>query len=59
MRLTLLDVQGRELAVLADGEHRPGRYAESVDAAALPPGIHFIRMQAPGVDLRERLVTLR
>jgi hypothetical protein len=59
VRLTLLDVQGRELAILAEGEREPGRYAASLDAATLPPGLHFIRMQAPGVDLTQRVVTLR
>ena len=59
VRLTLLDLQGRELAMLADGEREPGRYAASLDAASLPPGLHFIRMQAPGVDLKQPVVTLR
>jgi len=59
VRLTLLDVQGRELAVLAEGERAPGRYAVSLDAAALAPGLDFVRMQAPGVDLKQRVVILR
>jgi hypothetical protein len=59
VRLTVLDVQGRELAVLAEGEREPGRYAASLDAASLPPGLHFIRLGAPGVELEQRVVVLR
>jgi len=59
VRLTLLDLQGRELATLAEGEREPGRHSATLDAAALPPGLHFLRLQAPGVDLVQRVVTLR
>jgi hypothetical protein len=59
VRVTLLDVQGRELTVLTQGEREAGRYTVPLEAASLPPGLHFIRLQAPGVDLRQRVVTLR
>ena len=59
VRLTLLDVQGRELAVMADATIEAGLHAVSLDAGALRPGLHFVRMQAPGVDLRQRFVVLR
>ena len=59
VRVTLLDVQGRELTVLTQGAREAGRYTVSLEAASLPPGLHFVRLQAPGVDLRQRVVTLR
>jgi hypothetical protein len=59
VRLTLLDVQGRELEVLADGEREAGRYTLSLEARTLRPGLHFLRMQAPGTDLKQRVVILQ
>ena len=59
VRLTLLDVQGRELVVLADGGREAGRYTLSLDARALRPGLHFVRLQAPSTDLKQRVVILR
>jgi hypothetical protein len=59
VRLTLLDVQGRELAVLADGGREAGRYTLSLDASALRPGLRFVRLQAPGTDLKQRVVILQ
>jgi hypothetical protein len=59
VRVTLLDVQGRELTVLTQGEREAGRYNVPLEGASLPPGLHFVRLQAPGVDLRQRVVTLR
>jgi hypothetical protein len=59
VRLSLLDIQGREVMVLAQGERPPGRHTVSIDAATLPPGLHFVRLQSQGVDLRQRVVTLR
>jgi len=59
VRLTLLDVQGRELAVLADGRREAGRYALSLEAGMLRPGLHFVRLQAPDTDLKQRILILR
>jgi beta-propeller uncharacterized protein DUF5122 len=59
VRLTLLDVQGRELAVLADGARDAGRYTLPLDGAGLRPGLYFIRMRAPETDLKQRIVILK
>lgn len=59
VKLTVLDVQGRLLATLADGPFAPGRHELSLDTRSLPPGLCFVRMQAPGVERRQRVVVLR
>ena len=59
VRLTLTDVQGREVAVLADGVREAGRYAAALEANDLRSGMYFVRMQAKGVNLTRRLVVLK
>lgn len=59
VRLTLLDLQGREVARLADGERIAGLHTAALDARDLRPGLYFVRLQAPGVDLRRRLAIVR
>jgi len=59
VRLTLLDVQGRQVAVLADGVHEAGRYAAALQSGDLTAGIYFVRMQAPGVQLARRVAIVK
>jgi hypothetical protein len=59
VRLTLTDVQGREVAVLADGVRQAGRYTAALDASDLRAGMYFVRMQAQGVDLTRRLAVVK
>jgi hypothetical protein len=59
LRLSVFDVQGREVARLADGRHEPGRYSVEWDGASLQSGIYFVRLDAPGVHLARRLVLMR
>ena len=51
VQLDLLDVSGRVVATLADGNHQPGRYAAAWEAAGrrgqLSPGLYFARLVAP------------
>jgi choice-of-anchor C domain-containing protein len=51
IRLSLLDVQGREVAVLAHGPRAAGRHAATWDGAAggsrLPAGLYFVRLATP------------
>ncbi len=59
VRLTLLDVQGREVAVLADGVRDAGRYTAALQSGGLQAGVYFVRMQAPGGQLTRRLEIVR
>jgi hypothetical protein len=62
VRLSVFDVQGREVARLADGVHEPGRYSVTWDEArrqGLQSGIYFVRLEAPGVHFVRHLVLMR
>ena len=64
VRLSVLDVQGREVAVLADGLFEAGRYQTTwsgrTDAGdEAPAGVYFVRCQALGQRLTERVVRMR
>jgi len=51
-RLTVLDLQGRERAVLAEGDYGPGwhsaRWNGGTPAGAASAGIYFLRYQVAG-----------
>lgn len=64
VRISVLDVQGREIARLADGLYRAGRYQTVWDGGAnrggrAPAGLYFVRLSAPGKDLVQRIVLSR
>jgi type IX secretion system substrate protein len=59
VRLSLYDVQGREVEVLTDGEVDAGPHRASVDAAMLHAGLYFVRLQAEGTELTRRLAIVR
>jgi hypothetical protein len=62
-RLGILDLQGREIAVLADGVFPAGRHTATWDGRAergsAPAGLYFVRLLAEGRVLSQRLVRLR
>ena len=50
VRVSVLDVQGREVAILADGEYGAGRWSVTMDSAQhhLGAGLYFVRMRVSG-----------
>ena len=56
VRLSLFDVQGRELLVLDDGVRAAGRHSVPLDAAAVRPGMYFVRLRAEGAEFTRRVV---
>jgi hypothetical protein len=59
VRLELLDLQGRRVAVLADGERVAGPHSvEWRRTAAVRPGIYLARLQADGEVRQRRFVVL-
>lgn len=44
IRLSVFDVRGREVTVLADGRHEAGDHAVSWDARAMPAGVYLCRL---------------
>ena len=59
VRLVVYDLLGRAVAVLADADRAPGRYAVRVDGAALPPGLYVVRMTAGADTFTRRLTVVR
>ncbi len=63
VRVSVMDVAGREVAVLASGSKGAGRYqavwSGETDRGRAPAGLYFIRYQAPGIQLTRRLVLAR
>jgi hypothetical protein len=60
VKVSVVDVQGREVAVLADGIYRPGRFPITWDGtregAAARGGVYFVRYQTPAGSLIRRVV---
>ena len=47
-RLTVVDLLGREVAVLADGPHVPGEHRAEIDASGLAAGVYVVVLEAGG-----------
>jgi len=55
--LTVSDVLGREVAKLADGIESAGDKSVTLDAAFLPSGVYFYRLQAGTfVDVKKMII---
>ena len=62
VRLTVLDLQGRQVLALADGDFAAGRHAlawSDAQGATLGAGLYFARMQAGGRTFTQRFVIAR
>ena len=62
VRLSVLDIQGRWVALLADGAYRPGRYEvewRGDEGPRAPAGLYFVRYEWPGDSSTRRLIVTR
>jgi len=63
VRLELFDVSGRVVATLADRVQGPGRYVAAWDGAGrqgrVPPGLYFVRLEAPDQRAVRKLAIVR
>jgi hypothetical protein len=63
VRLSVMDVQGREVATLADAPYTAGRFETTwngrIGGNAAPMGIYFVRLSAPGVTVMRRIAVAR
>jgi hypothetical protein len=58
----VVDVQGREVAVLAEGDFEAGRHQvrwEGASAGQVGPGLYFVRLSVAGRSLVRRTVVTR
>ena len=58
-RVTVYDALGREVAVLADGPHGPGRHTAQLAAGALAPGVYAVRVASEEGVRTARLTVAR
>ena len=49
VRLTVVDILGREIATLLDGEVAAGRHEAVLDGGRLASGVYLVRLEAEGV----------
>lgn len=59
VRLSVVDVNGREVTTLASGVHPPGRYLVAWDGSSdrgrVPSGVYFLRYDSPGKSFVRRV----
>lgn len=58
-RISVLDVQGREVAVLADGPHNAGPHQVAWNGRDAAPGLYFVRLHTRGASRIQRVVVTR
>ncbi|MCC6650005.1 MAG: hypothetical protein IT348_02525 [Candidatus Eisenbacteria bacterium] len=54
VRLSVVDVQGREVALLDSRDREPGRHTALLRSAQLQPGLYFVRLQSGGRPVASR-----
>lgn len=59
VRVSVVDVLGRESQRLGDGVQSPGRHVMRAFTDQLAPGLYFVCLRAPGVELARRFVVVR
>ena len=56
--LKVIDIVGRTLATLVDGQRPQGKYETRFDAAQLPKGIYFSQLKAGDFSQTRKMILL-
>lgn len=59
VKLSVYDIQGREVAVLLDGFHSEGSYMVSFSGADLSSGVYFAVLNAEGYTFSQKLLLVK
>jgi hypothetical protein len=59
VRLTVTDLLGREVAVLADGTREAGNHAASFSGASLPSGMYFYTLTTPASSVTKKMMLVK
>lgn len=57
--ITVFNIQGHEIAELADGPKTSGYHEVSFEASDLPSGTYFVQLTTPGGEQSDRMVLLQ
>src|SRR5690606_41131611 len=55
VRLVVVDILGREVAVLTDGHQKTGQHEVVFDASHMPSGLYFYRLETAERNLTETM----
>ena len=58
VRLSVYDVLGREVALLAAGTQAAGIYAQELDGSQLAPGIYYTRLEADYLSFTKKMIKM-
>lgn len=56
LRLSVHNQLGQEIMVLSEGKLQQGQYQFELDAASLPPGIYFLRLQTAAESTTRKII---
>lgn len=59
VRLSVYNVLGREIAILADARKNPGKFAIDFSGTDLPPGIYFFRLETAQQRITRKMILIR
>ncbi|MEO1077542.1 MAG: T9SS type A sorting domain-containing protein, partial [Bacteroidota bacterium] len=59
VHVAVVDLLGREVAVLAEGTRAAGTYALTFETAGLPAGVYVVRAAIGGVTETQRVTVAR
>jgi hypothetical protein len=59
VRIDVFDILGRNVAVLVEGEQKPGAYTVRFDASSLPSGVYLYRLSSEGLSFTRTMIVLR
>lgn len=59
VRVSAMDVAGRTVSTLADGEYPAGSHRLTWEPSGLPPGVYLLRLETPGAARSLRVVLVR
>ncbi|MBC8278034.1 MAG: T9SS type A sorting domain-containing protein [FCB group bacterium] len=57
--ISVYDLIGREISILADGEYSAGTHEASFNGADLPSGIYFAKMEVEGMMQYEKILLIK
>ncbi|MGC9364019.1 MAG: InlB B-repeat-containing protein [Fidelibacterota bacterium] len=59
LTVSIYNLAGREIAILASGDYRAGKYQIRWEAAAYSSGIYLVRLRAADTDITRKVVFLK